>query len=125
MLSKQFVALVLCVLQVLAAPSPLVAVKKAKNAIAGHYIVTFKNDIAHSAGVSSVTSAISSQSKVTHEWDIINGFAGAFTDTDLEVLRSNTNVASIEEDAFVYTQATTTQYMPPMLGPFGDTHALT
>ena len=109
MFSKRFVALVLCVLQVLAAPSPLVAVKKARKAIAGHYIVTFKNDVVPSAGISSVNSGISSQSKVTHEWDIINGFAGAFTDADLEVLRSNHNVASIEEDAFVYAQAIATQ----------------
>ena len=109
MFSKQFVALALCLLQVLAAPSPLITVKKAKKAIAGHYIVTFKNDVIRSDGVSSVTSWISSQSKVTHEWDIISGFAGAFTDADLEVLRSNPNIASIEEDAFVYTQAVTTQ----------------
>ena len=109
MFSKQLVALVLCVLQVIAAPSPLVTVKKAKKAIAGHYIVTFKNDVIRSEGVSSVTSGISSQSKVTHEWDIVNGFAGIFTDADLEVLRSNPIVGSIEEDAFVYAQAITTQ----------------
>ena len=109
MFSKQLVLLVLCVLPVIAAPSPLVTVKKAKNAIAGHYIVTFRNDVIRSDGVSSIINRISSQSKVTHEWDIINGFAGAFTDADLEVLRSSPNVASIEEDAFVHTQAITTQ----------------
>jgi len=109
MFSKQLVALVLCVLPVLAAPSPLVTVAKAKNPVPGRYIVTFKNDVVHADGVSSVASGISSNSKVTQQWDIINGFAGSFTDGDLEVLRSNPNVASIEEDAFVRTQAITTQ----------------
>ena len=109
MFSKHLVALILCVLPVLAAPSPLVTVAKTKNPVPGRYIVTFKNDVVRADGVSSVTSAISSQSKVTKQWDIINGFAGAFTDADLEVVRSNPNVASIEEDAFIHVQAITTQ----------------
>ena len=109
MFSKQFVALVLCVLPVLAAPSPLVTVTKTKSPVPGRYIVTFKNDVVHADGVSSVTSGISSQSTVTQQWNIINGFAGAFTDADLEVLRSNPNVASIEEDGLAHTQAVVTQ----------------
>jgi len=109
MFSKQLVALVLCVLPVLAAPSPLIAAKKTKGAIAGRYIVTFKDDVARSAGVSSVTSQISSESEVTQQWDIINGFAGTFTDVDLQALMSNPNVASIEEDGLVHTQAIATQ----------------
>ncbi|KAF9649577.1 subtilisin-like protein, partial [Thelephora ganbajun] len=39
----------------------------------------------------------------------INGLAGVFTDADLELLRSNLNVASIEEDGYAYTQSVTTQ----------------
>ena len=109
MFSKRFVALALCVLPALAAPSSLVPVKKTKDAIAGRYIVTFKNDVGRFAGVSSVTSKISSQSKVTQEWNIINSFAGTFTDADLEVLRSNPNVASIEEDGLAHTQTIVTQ----------------
>jgi len=89
MFFKQFVALVLCVLPVLAAPSPLVTVKKTKGAVPGSYIVIFNHDIAHDTGVSSITRKISSQSKVTHEWSLINGFAGTFTDADLEILRAN------------------------------------
>jgi len=104
-----FVALVLCVLLVLAAPSLLVTVAKTKNPAPGRYIVTFKNDVVHSAGVSSVTNRISSQSNITWQWDIINGFTGAFTNADLEVLRSNPNIAAIEEDGFVRTKAVTTQ----------------
>ena len=103
------VALALCVLPVLTAPSPLVSITKTKDAVPGSYIVTFKDDVVRSTGVSSVTSRISSQSKITHQWDIINGFAGTFTDADLEVLRSNLDVESIQEDGRAHTQAVTTQ----------------
>lgn len=109
MFSKQFAALALCVLPVLAAPSPLVTVKKTKEAIAGSYIVTFKNDIVHSDGVSSITSGISPQSKITHEYSIVNGFAGIFTDADVEVLRADPNVGSIEQDGRAHTYGVTTQ----------------
>ncbi|KAF9649514.1 serine protease [Thelephora ganbajun] len=78
--------------------SPLILVKKTKDPISGRYIVTFKNSVGRDLGISSVTSKIGSRSKVTHQWNIVNGFAGAFTDADLELLRSNPNVASIEED---------------------------
>jgi len=108
MFSRQFVV-ALCVLPALAAPSPLVSVKKSKNPILGHYIVTLKSDVDRLAGVLSLTSKVDSQSKVTHEWDIINGFAGTFTDTDLESLRSDPNVVSIEEDGYAYTQTVVTQ----------------
>jgi len=109
MFTRQFVALILCVLPVLAAPSPLVPVTKTKNAVAGSYIVTFKDGVPHPAGISSVTSKISSQSEITHEWTIINGFAGAFNDADLEVLRADPNVKSIEQNGLAHTQGVTTQ----------------
>ncbi|KAF9645591.1 subtilisin-like protein [Thelephora ganbajun] len=106
---NQFVALVLCVLPALAAPSPLVPVKKTTDAIPGRYIVTFKYTVGHLDGVSSVTGNIGSQSKVTHQWGFINGLAGTFTDADLEVLRYNPNVASIEQDGYAHTQSVVTQ----------------
>ena len=109
MFSKQFFTVVLCALPALAAPSPLISVKKTENAIPGRYIVTFKDDVGSSASVSSVTSQISSKSKVTHEWGIINGFAGTFTDADLGLLKSNPDVASIEEDGYAHTQTVATQ----------------
>ena len=108
MFPRQF-AVTLCVLPALAVPSPLVSVKKSKNPIPGHYIVTLKDDVDHLAGISSFTSKVDSQSKVTHEWDIISGFAGTFTDADLESLRSHPNVVSTEEDGYAYTQTVVTQ----------------
>lgn len=108
MFSKQFVAVALCTLSALAVPSPLVPVKRANNGIPGRYIVTFKDGVGRFSGAF-ITSIISPQSKVTHEWDILNAFAGNLTDGDLELLRSNPNVASIEQDGYVYTQAIVTQ----------------
>ena len=109
MFAKQFVTLVLCVLPVLAAPSPLIPVTKTKDPVAGQYIVVFKDGVTHPTGISSVTSKISSQSKITHEWTIINGFAGSFSDADLEVLRANPNVKSIDQGGRAYAQAVSSQ----------------
>lgn len=109
MFSKQLIAVIICVLPALAAPSPLVLVKRNANPIFGRYVVTFKEGVDRIAGVSSLTNRISPHSTITHEWDIINGVAGNFTDDDLESLRSLRNVASIEEDGYFHTQNITTQ----------------
>ena len=107
---KQLIPVVLSVLPALAAPSPLVSVKKNKNPIAGRYIGTFKDDTDGFFGFSFLFNRISSHSGVTHdEWDILNSYAGTFSDADVELLRSLPNVASIEEDGYVHTQAITTQ----------------
>ena len=109
MFAKKFVTLILCVLPVLGAPSPLVPLTKTEDAVAGQYIVIFKDGVTHPTGISSVTSKISSQSKITHDWTIINGFAGTFSDADLEALRANPNVKSIGQGGRAHTQAITTQ----------------
>lgn len=102
MFAKNLVVLALCVLSALSAPSPLINVQKAKEPIGGRYIVTLKEGADRKTNIGSVSS-------VTHEWDIINGFAGSFSADELETLRSNPDVLSIEEDGIVYTQATVTQ----------------
>jgi len=109
MFSKQLIAVILWVIPALAAPSPLVLVKRNQDPIPGRYIVTLKDGVDRAVSVSSLANKISRRSMITHEWDIINGFAGNFTDADLESLRTHPNVASIEEDGHVYTQSVTTQ----------------
>ena len=100
MFSKQFFALATLLLPVLAAPSPLITVSKAGNPVTGSYIVTLKEGVSRSAHVSSVQRVIDSiTSKITHEYSIINGYAGKFSADELNELRSNSDVASIEEDA--------------------------
>ena len=109
MFFKWLLTLVLLALPTFAAPSPLVSVKKTKNAVPGRYIVTFKDDGGSFPGVSSIADNFSPDSKVTHKWDVIGGFAGTLTDSDIEFLKSHPNVVSIEEDGYAHTQAVVTQ----------------
>lgn len=108
MLSKRFVAIVLCILPALAAPSLLVPITKNANPVPGRYIVTLKDGVSLSL-INSILDEISLLSKVTHKWNIVNAFAGSFTDVDLELLRAIPNIASIAQEGYFYTQATVTQ----------------
>ena len=109
MFSKNLVILALCILPAFSAPSPLVPVQKAKEPIAGRYIVTLKDGASREANVNALSGGINGASSITHEWTIINGFAGTFSSAELENLRSNPDVASIEEDGVVRTQDDVTQ----------------
>lgn len=109
MLFKRFVPLVFSFLPTLAAPSPLTSVRKTKNPVPGRYIVTYKNYNDSFPCTPSIFNKLSLHSNVTHEWDIISGFAGSFTDYDMEILRAHPNVVSIEEDGYAHTQTVATQ----------------
>jgi len=108
MFHKNLVILALCVLPAFSAPSPLVKVQNAKEPIAGRYIVTLKDGADRQASMGALSRA-GGGADITHEWDIINGFAGAFSEAEIEALRSNPDVLSIEQDGLVHTQATVTQ----------------
>lgn len=103
MFYRQLIAFAFYVLPVLSAPSPLLSVKRIKGAIPGRYIVTFKNSVDRSEGVSSIIK-LSPQPNGTHEWDIIYGFAGISANHDLELLGSYPNTATIEGDGLAHTQ---------------------
>jgi len=109
MFHKNLVILTLCVLPAFSAPSPLVKVHNAREPVAGRYIVTLKDGADHQANVDSLSRKIDGGSSITHEWDIINGFAGYFSEAEIEDLRSNPDVLSIEEDGIAHIQATVTQ----------------
>lgn len=109
MFSKNLIILTLCVLPAFSAPSPIVTVQKVKEPIAGRYIVILKDGASREANIDTLSRKINGASSITHEWNIINGFAGTFSATELEDLRSNPDVASIEEDGLVHTQAVVTQ----------------
>ena len=96
---KQLFALVALLLPVLAVPAPRLAVSKVARAVPGKYIVTLKNGVSRAAHVSSISSeTMSTSSKVTHQYSIINGYSGEFSTDDLDKLRSHSDVSSIEED---------------------------
>jgi len=96
----------------------LLTVSKAKNPIAGRYIVTLKEGTSLAAHISSTKSKIASTpSNITHEFGLINGYAGEFSDDDLNDLRAHPEIASIEEDSTVKTCDVNviTQSVPPFL----------
>jgi hypothetical protein len=109
MFSKQFVALVFFVLQTLAAPSPFPSYRETRDSVPGRYIVTLKDSTDNLSGAPAIYSQLSPDSTVTHEWDIISGFAGSFTDDDVEFLKSHPDIETIEEDGYAHTQTVTTQ----------------
>lgn len=102
MLYKKLTALALFIYAATTAPA---------TAASKRYIVTLKDNASRATHLSSITNRLSAASRVTHEWDIINGFAGAFAEEDLKVLRGDPRVQSIEEDGTVGTAALVTQYV--------------
>ena len=115
MLCFQLIALALCVLPALAAPSPLLRISKADNPLPGRYIVTLKQaqgSSGTSVSVETFSSSVSSASNVTHQWESMGAFAGEFSADDLETLRADPRVEAIEQDCIMKTFAPTTQYFP-------------
>lgn len=103
MFSKSLAILALCVLPAFTAPSPL-EYQKVKEPTDGRYIITLKEGTDRKFHMDSLSSEA-----ITHEWDLVNGFAGTFDYSKIETLRSHPDVISIEEDGFGHTQTTITQ----------------
>ena len=94
--------------------SSLLTVSKAKKPIPGRYIITLKEEESLASHVSSTKAKIASTpSNITHEFDLINSYAGEFTEDDLNDLRANPEIASIEEDGTYHT-CYVTQSVPPL-----------
>ena len=91
----------------------LLTVSKAEKPIPGRYIVTLKEDVSLATHLSSTQSKIASTpSNITHEYSLINGYAGEFSVDDLNDLRANPEIASIEEDGTLHTCSVVTQFVP-------------
>lgn len=83
-----------------AAPSALKTVAKYNGDVKPNsYIIKLKDG----AVSTSSTSGISSGSQITHQYTIFNGFAGTFTQDDLNTLRAHEDVEFIEEDGIMKT----------------------
>jgi len=88
----------------------LLTVSHVENAVPGRYIVTLKDNVPLAAHVSTTQASIaSSTSNITHEFNLINGYVGEFTDDDLNDLRSHPDIASIEQDSIGWLCDETTQ----------------
>ncbi|KAM6496331.1 serine protease [Amanita muscaria] len=86
-------ALLALVVPVLCIPTGLLTVESANGQTSGKYIVTLKKGV-NKADLFSQAKTFN----VTHEWDIINGFAGHCDDSTLDYLRAHSDVESIAED---------------------------
>jgi len=116
MFSKKFFILATFLLPAISAPSPLLTIPRTANSIPDRHIITLKKGVSRAAHVNTFQSKrASSPSNITHEWDIINGYAGHFSPEDLEGLRAHPDVASIEHDAIVRGSEIVTQcvYLSP------------
>ena len=92
----------------------LIVIAPAKEPIPGRYIVTVKEGVSIASHTSAIQSSIAStDSNITHELSIINGYAGKFTDEDLNALRANPEIDSIEQDGVAYTCYETQSVLPP------------
>ncbi|KAJ3538910.1 hypothetical protein NMY22_g4972 [Coprinellus aureogranulatus] len=75
----------------------------------GRYIVLLKEDTTQAdvlSGISNVNS-LELGSAVTHQWDLINGFAGNFDRTTLAALQATPGVASIVEEGIIHALVST------------------
>jgi cerevisin len=99
MFSNNLVVIALCILPALSALPPL------DEPVTRRHIVTLKDDVSCEAHVDALSRMLGPTSSVTHEWDVMNSFAGIFSEADLEGLRTNPNVSSIDEDVLAHPQA--------------------
>jgi len=96
--------------------SSLLTVSKAKKPVPGRYIISLKEEASLAAHVNSTNTKIASTlSSMTHEFDLINCYAGEFFEDDLNDLRANPDIDSIEEDGIFQTCSVITQSAPPPL----------
>lgn len=68
----------------------------------GRLIVKLKPGVART----NVLAHVGDNVTITHEWDLINGFAGHLDDEALNALQASPDVLSITEDGIVYAQVT-------------------
>ena len=92
----------------------LITVSKAEEPVPGRYIVTLKEEVSLEFHISSTKTKIAStSSNITHEYNLINGYAGEFSAEDLEDLRAHPEIASIEEDGIAKTCFVTQSVLRP------------
>ncbi|KAF9473509.1 serine protease [Pholiota conissans] len=85
------------------AATPLRVVEKFHGDTSGRYIVKLKDGVSKSSVLAGIKSA-----KVTHDWKVINGFAGDLDDAALAALRASPDVEYVSEDGIMHTMTTQT-----------------
>lgn len=102
LISSSLAILVLLTTSVVGAPATLHPVQGFAGETTGRYLVTLKPGI----GKSGLVNQIKRNATVTHQWDLVNGFAAHLDEDTLNNLRANPDVESISEDGIVHTTIT-------------------
>jgi hypothetical protein len=96
----------LCILSILSAAPPLLEVGKAEEPVPGQYIVILKDGVDSEAHVAAMTRILGRDSLIIAQWNFtLNGFHAVLSGPDLQGLRSNPNVSSIDEDRLAHPQS--------------------
>lgn len=96
----RFTTLSLLVASAVAAPTAIHTVETFAGETTGRFLVTLKPGVSKASLLNHVNVT------VTHDWDLINGFAGHLDDDALNALRANPDVQSIAEDGIMHTMTT-------------------
>ncbi|KAF8996963.1 serine protease [Cyathus striatus] len=100
-------ALSLVAASVLGSPASLKVVETFAGEKTGRFIVKLKDGVSKASVINNLNATI------THEWDIVNGFAGHLDTNTLNILRASTDVESISEDGIMHTMSNVTQNDAP------------
>jgi cerevisin len=100
--SSPFFALGFFLVSALGAPTALHAIETFNGETTGRHIVTLKQGIAKEGLINQIKQNVT----ITHEFDIINGFAGELDEETLNALRANPDVEIIAEDGIMHTMVT-------------------
>lgn len=103
-LYSTFAALGLFVAASLGAPTLLHTIETFDGETTGRHIVSLKEGVSRASFIAQ----IKQNATVTHDFDIINGFAGNFDEGTLNALRANPDVELIAEDGIMHTMVTQT-----------------
>lgn len=81
-----------------ASPAVIHTVETYAGETTGRFLVTLKAGVTRS----SFLQRLVQNATITHEWDLINGFAGHLDEDTLNALRANPDVQNIAEDGIMY-----------------------
>ncbi|PFH47791.1 hypothetical protein AMATHDRAFT_6423 [Amanita thiersii Skay4041] len=88
----------------IAGPTPLRDVLKYSGSTTGKYLVKLKS----TASKAALINQIRANATITHDWTLLNGFAGHLDEHSLNILRASDDVERISEDGIMHTMTVQT-----------------
>ncbi|XP_006464052.1 serine proteinase [Agaricus bisporus var. bisporus H97] len=102
--SLSFATLALLVASAVGAPAAIHSIETFDGETTGKHIIMLKEGVKKEDLFANFKAKVA----VSHQWELINGFAGEFDEETLNELRANPNVESITEDGLMHTMTTQT-----------------